>query len=95
VEAERRKPVGGSMVVGRGAKLRAQPEANLAAPRDRPPKGRGRPSRSFRGEGNRLHPKIRRDAGHPRGREESTQRQFDREQERPSLAAHVGRRRPL
>ena len=88
-------PDGGRTVAGRGAKLRAQGQANLAAPRQKPPKGRGGPSRSCRGEGNRLRSEVRSGAGHPRGMEERTQRQLVTEQERPSPAAHVERRRRL
>ena len=49
------------------------------------------PSRSFHGEGNRLHWEDRSGGGRSRGMGESTWRQPDMEQERPSPTVFVGR----
>jgi len=60
-------------------------------PRDRCSRKGEWPSRSCHGEGNRLHLEDRSGGGRSRGNGESTWRQPDTEQERPSPAVHVGR----
>ena len=83
------------MTAGRGASQRAQHEVNLAASRQKPPKGRGGRVAHVTAKATDCIRSNRKDAGRLRGREEGTLTQFDAEQERPVLAAHVGRRRSL
>jgi hypothetical protein len=77
------------------ASLRAQHQVNLAAPRHMPPKGRGWPSRSSHGEGNRLHPVIpegcRTPPGYGGGHANTAQ--YGTGETRPG--GHVRRRRSL
>jgi len=74
----------------RGASLRAQHKVNLAAPRHRPPKGRGGRAAHVTAKATDCIDPVRKDAGRLRGIEEGTSIQPNAEQERPVPAATSG-----
>jgi hypothetical protein len=72
------------------ASLRAQHQVNLAAPRHKPPKGRGGRAAHATAKATDCIRQNRKDAGRLRGIEEGTQTQPNTEQERPVPAATSG-----
>ena len=72
------------------ASLRAQHQVNLAAPRHKPPKGRGGRAAHATAKATDCIRQDRKDAGRLRGIEGSTQTQPSTEQERPVPAATSG-----
>ena len=75
---------------GREASLWAQHQVNLAAPRHKPPKGRGGRAAHATAKATDCIRQNRKDAGRLRGTEEGTQTQPNTEQERPVPAATSG-----
>ena len=78
------------MVSAKEASSRAQHKVNLAASRDKPPKGRGGRAAHSTAKATDCIRQFREDAGRLRGMEEGTLTQFDAEQERPVPAATSG-----
>jgi hypothetical protein len=74
----------------KGASSRAQHKVNLAAPRHRPPKGRGGRAAHVTAKATDCIREFRKDVGRLRGMEEGTWIQPNAEQERPVPAATSG-----